>query len=470
MSGGPTAIRCAGCGYEPPPDDPAPFRCPRAAAGDDVDHVMTRRLDASRVRFPEGEEANPYVRYRQLFHSWHLAHGRGMPDADYVGLVEELDKAVAEVDGHGFTVTPFGRAAGLSERLALAPGGVWVKDETGNVSGSHKARHLMGVMVFLRVVERLGLARGAPELAIASCGNAALAAAVVARAAGRDLRVFVPTWAEPAVVRRLEDLRALLTTCPRAEGSAGDPTYRRLLEAVEAGAIPFTCQGNLNGLAVEGGLTLGYEIVSDLAAAGEALDRVVVQVGGGALASALIQAFREAADLGVPVALPRVHAVQTEGGWPLKRAYDRLASRILDALASEGARPEAPGGPEERAALIARHAGEPVVREALAHARAHRSAYMWPWEEEPRSVASGILDDETYDWAAVVEGMLVSGGYPVVVGEETLERANALAVETTGVAVDHTGSAGLAGLLRLREEGAVGPRERLGVLFTGARR
>ena len=57
-----------------------------------------------------------------------------------------------------------------------------------------------------------------------------------------------------------------MTVCARKPGSTGDPTYRRLAEAIAAGAVPFTCQGNLNGLAIEGGETLGWEIVSELAA------------------------------------------------------------------------------------------------------------------------------------------------------------------------------------------------------------
>ena len=93
---------------------------------------------------------------------------------------------------------------------------------------------------------------------------------------------------------------------------------------------------------------------------------------------------------------------------------------------------------------------------------------MWPWEVEPRSVAHGILDDETYDWLAVVEGMLATGGRPLVVDEETLRRANVLALEATGIAVDHTGSAGLAGLLALSRAGELAADERIAVLFTGA--
>ena len=108
-----------------------------------------------------------------------------------------------------------------------------------------------------------------PSLAIASCGNAALAAAVVARAGERELRVFVPVDADQVVVARLEELGAHIEVSERRPGEAGDPTYLRLLDAIAQSALPFTCQGNLNGLAIEGGETIAYEMVSDLAASGE---------------------------------------------------------------------------------------------------------------------------------------------------------------------------------------------------------
>jgi threonine synthase len=448
----PSTLVCAGCGASPEPDDPYPFRCPGAGAGDDTDHVLRRILDVSAVRFPttaaEQSDPGPYIRYRRLFHSYHLARAGGMQDAEYCDLVARLDGQVAEVDGHGFRCTPFGRADVLSERLGFAgDGGVWVKDETGNVSGSHKARHLFGLLVHLEVVERLGRADPArrPHLAIASCGNAALAAAVVAAAGQRELEVFVPVDADPFVVDRLKDLDARVIVCPREPGLPGDPTYHRLRRALAEGALPFTCQGNENGLAIESGFTLGYEM-ADALTGGPPLDRLMMQVGGGALASACIEALGEAALLGSLAAVPRYHAVQTLGAWPLPRAFEHVAARL-------------PAG-----------AGLPDVRAALSYAATHRSEFMWPWEEEPRSIAHGILDDETYDWLAVVEGMLVSGGGPVVVSEDLLARANTLAVDATHIDVDPTGSSGLAGLLALREQGAIGDHERIGVLLTGIRR
>ncbi len=106
----------------------------------------------------------------------------------------------------------------------------------------------------------------------------------------------------------------------------------------------------------------------------------------------------------------------------------------------------------------------------MAEATAHRSAFMRPWAQQPASVATGILDDETYDWRAVVEGMLLTGGRPLVVSEDSLVEASRLAAARTGIPVDPTGSSGLAGLLELRRSGQVGDHDRVAVLFTGRHR
>jgi threonine synthase len=430
-------VACSGCGAEADPNDPYPFRCPNSGT-DEADHVMVRELELDRVGWPRSDEANPFVRYGDLMHWSYLGA------IDVAEMARTLDEAVAEVDGHGFRVTPYQPAEELAGKLGFADGGgVWVKDETDNVSGSHKGRHLMGLLFHLEAVERLGLTDTAsrPPLAIASCGNAALAAAVVAKAGRRELRVFVPVDADPVVVARLEDLDAKIEVCERRPGESGDPTYLRLLDALDGGALPFTCQGNLNGLAIEGGQTLAYEIADQMA--GEPLDHVVVQVGGGALASAVIQGFNEAHALGAMPSIPRIHTVQTEGAHPLERAFHRVE------------------------ALVVRKSD---LERAMKEATAHRAAYMWPWEEEPKSIATGILDDETYDWRAVVRGMLATGGRPVVVDEETLTKANDLATAATGIPVDPTGSSGLAGLLALRAKGVIGDDDRVAVLFTGVRR
>lgn len=391
-------ITCAGCGWIAPPLAPRPFRCPRAGS-DDVDHVLVRRLEsASPVPFFD-REPNPFIRYRTFTHAWHTAQAIGISDDEFVSLIHVP-----------FAETPLERRHGF-----------WIKDETGNVAGSHKARHLMGLMLWLLVAERIDSSLADARLAIASCGNAALAAATIARAYGRVLDVYVPDDASPAVLARIEALGANLTRCAREAGVAGDPAYLRFREAVAHGALPFTCQGNENGLAIEGGQTLGWELASQLAAHATTLDHLFIQVGGGALASATIAALEEAHSLGVLARMPRIHAVQTLAS-PLLRAWERVRERGID--------------------------------EAIAH----RSQFMWPWETAPHSIATGILDDETYDWAAVLRGVLTTGGSVIAVTEDELREANRIA----GAGVSPTGSAGLAGALSRRCEGEVG------VLFTGA--
>jgi threonine synthase len=410
-----TTVSCRCCGFAPP-RDAQPFRC--ALAGrNDGDHVLARRLEGASPEPFFDPEPNPFLRYRQFTHAWHSAIDHGMSDGQFISLVRQFDDKVAEVDGHGFRVTPFVRR----------PDGIWAKDETENLAGSHKGRHLMGIMIWLLVAERSNPWLAKQRLAIASCGNAALAAAVIACAARRPLDVFIPADADSTIVERLESLGAVVAKCGREKSEFGDPAVLRFREAVARGALPFTCQGNENGLAIEGGETLGWEMVSQANAAGISIDRLFVQVGGGALASSCIAAFEEALAMGVIRRMPKIHAVQTRAVHPLVRAYERVVDR---------------GG-----------------LKALPKAIAHRADFMWPWESEPRSVAEGILDDETYDWAAVVRGMLTTGGSPVVVSEQRLLEARMKA----GSGVSVTGAAGLAGLVE------AGPRsnENAAVIFSG---
>ncbi|MCZ6726114.1 MAG: pyridoxal-phosphate dependent enzyme [Acidobacteria bacterium] len=468
----PIRLICSGCGYEVPADEPYAFRCPRAQPGDDIDHVLERLLEPSalppvdrlRADFLSAEP-NPFLKYRLLLGGYQLARRSGWSQSEYEELVTGLDRAIAQVDGHGFEVTPFEASPALTEELGVRR--VWVKDETGNVSGSHKARHLMGLMIHLEIARRLGGAVEASPLAIASCGNAALAAAVVARAAGRELEVFVPEAANRSVVSTLERLGADLKICVREAEITGDPCCHRFRAAVAGGALPFSCQGPDNGLVLEGGQTLVFEMLSTLIAEGAALDRLVVQVGGGALATAAFRAFDEARALGLTASMPRLHAVQSTGASPLARAYDRVVERLLPRVVAPG---DLPPDRASRARLVAERVPASAVDEALEFAATHRSSFMWPWEEEPQSVAYGILDDETYDWLAVVRGMLTSGGYPLVAAEETLLLAHRMAREKTAMPVDPTGSAGLAGYLELRESGELGVDEEVAVLFTGVER
>jgi threonine synthase len=397
----------------------------------------------------DGSSDNPFVRYRTRLDSYAAARASGRSDAEFIALVGRIDAAVAAVAGHGFTVTPLTLFPVLAGSLGVEAA-VHVKDETGNVGGSHKARHLFGVMLHLAVA---GNREG--ELAIASCGNAAVAAATLARAVDRPLRVFIPTWADPEVVRILDSLDARIEVAERQAGEQGDPAYLRFLEAVESGAIPFSVQGSSTPTTLDGGRTIGWELADQLADVPGRI-RLFVQIGGGALASAAWQGLRSARANGDVL----LHAVQTEACAPLARAWrlvtDDLATRlgleVADDLAGRSKTVEDRGS-EARGLMV----DQP-------------DRYMWPWEPVGESAATGILDDVTYDWQTVVGPMIETGGWPVVVGERQILDANELARTHTGIDVDATGSAGLAGLLDDATRKTIEPDDQVVVLFTGIRR
>lgn len=462
------SLVCEGCGAVPPPlaEAPYPFVCAHAGR-DGRDHVLAPVIDPLCATWPIDRGDTPFVRFRRLLHAHSAAIELGLGDAGYLAAVRRLDGAVAAVDGRSFEATPLARAGALAAALG-GEGDVWVKDETGNVSGSHKGRHLFGLLLHLELVRAAGGEPSpAPPLAIASCGNAALAAAVLARAAGRDLRVMVPPDAHPAVLARLRDLGATVRLCPRVPGEPGDPTLAAFHSEVAAGALPFACQGTECGLALDGGRTLGHEV----AASGVPFDRAFVQVGGGALASSLYRGLADARSLGALGRLPRLMAVQAAAVAPLARAYERLAAAVRERLPREGL-PEEPG--DALADRLRTPRIYPTVRAVLAEMASNRAAWLPPWDAPRASLATGILDDETYDALAVLRAMVATCGSPVVVDEPTLAEAEQLGRSATGIDADATATAGLAGLLAWTRRPAPSPPpsrpERTLLLFTGARR
>ena len=354
---------------------------------------------------------NPFLRYRDRLDSYEPVRDGRMSDAHFVDIVARLDEAVSGVDGHGFVETPVVDGAALAGAAGLDIE-LFIKAEPHNVGGSHKARHLMGVAIHILVGEALG-APVTERLAIASCGNAAMGAGVIAAAMDRPLDVFVPTWADAGIVARLESLGSTVSHSERRDGEAGDPAYLRFREAVESGARAFSVQGTDTPTTFDGGRTLGWELADQL----PQIDALYIQVGGGALATSV--------SLAVPDA--RLHPVQAEGCAPLNRAWELLQPDFdFEAASADPAR------------------------------------YMWPWDN-PESFATGILDDVTYDWLPLLERTRITGGEPIVAPEPLIVKAYELAHQHTEIPVCSTGSSGFAGLMHAPPS----QREKVAVLFTG---
>ena len=421
-----TGWRCVVCDATVAIATPFPWRCPHAS-DDDRHHVLTivnRRPSASH---PSPGASSLLAHDHDL--AWAAyADANGFGHAARAELIEQTDAAVRRVAGTGFLPTPFARSDELSDELGFdTDGGVWVKDETGGVAGSQKARHLITILLHLLAAERIGHLTERPRLAIASCGNAALAASTLAASVDWPIDVYVPTWMSDGFGSELDRLGATVHRCERRpDDPPGDPAMFRFRDAVAAGAIPFTVQGPENALALDGGRTIGWEIAEQAIVP---LDRVLVQVGGGAFAACL------GAGLADTSPNTRLHAVQTEGCAPLAVAWERAHHDH--------------GHPADIAS-IGRRWGD----------------LMTVWDD-PHSIADGILDDETYDWLGVFVAMTASGGSPVVAAEVDVERAHALA-RAAGFDVSATGSAGLAGLLTIR--GEIAPSERIALVMSGIQR
>jgi threonine dehydratase len=403
------------------------WKCPLATETD-THHVL--HFENTVEPFRPTDDENPYLAFRKYLAVDSFGAAIGLSEDERIRIITEANAAVAAVAGTGFLRTPLYRSVELSDALGFtAKGGVWIKDETHNVAGSHKARHLFTELLHLLFAEAAGVAPWTsstrPPLAIASCGNAAIAASTLAAAVQWPIYVHVPPAATSEVLVALASLDADVRVCPRLpDDAAGDPCVLRFREAVAVGAIAFGVQGTENAWCLDGGRTIGWEMTEEL---GHLMDRIFIQVGGGAFAACVGASLRSA---GVH---PRLHAVQTEGCAPLARAWEK-------ALATGGARNAGPRWNE----------------------------CMWPWETTPVSIADGILDDETYDWIGVLDAMADTGGAPVVVSEQHVQQAYDWVHSLTSVNVSATGVAGLAGLMAMRSD--IANDERVVVVMSGVER
>jgi threonine synthase len=462
------------------------FSCPGRRSGEE--HTLQRLLDSGaqsadsiRSSWKDGSPRT-FECLRYLLSGCNLLG----PDR-YLRTLDPISDRLRHMEGRNFEVTPLTVESGLGSALGRT-GRLWVKNETANVTGSHKGRHLMATLLYLEALRELKGETAKKRLAIYSCGNAALGAAAVARAGGYELHAFVPGDVDPTVAAMLAERGALVEKIPRVDTGEGDPCYIAFQRALaENGWLPFACAGNDNWSNIEGGATLGWEMMMQLGDRSEGIDSVVIQVGGGALARSVAQAFEEAHQLRFIDALPRIHVCQPEGGFPFVRAYllalaeiARRSGRSFDFSYDRDADPKvqlrrtvvfARSGSDqirEAADFVHGNFNSPMVQSVLHDMAGKASHFMWPWDgAAPHSLAHGILDDVTYDWYFLLRAVLRSGGRAEILSENTIRSAYQKAQHHTGISVCPTGASGLAGLIQLQASGAIDPGEAVGLFFTG---
>ncbi len=428
------------------------------------------------------QDPDPYIIFKNFFYSKYLAEKLNV---NFDLIVDTINEELKKFGEPEFNITPLI----VKDNIEEISGRTLIKNETINVSGSHKARHLMGNILYLEVLRKANIVQDKPKLAIYSCGNAALGAAAVAKAADYFLSVFVPPNLNPNIINSLNGYGANIVECPRIPGESGDPCYNRFQEALASGAVPFSCSGPDNWSNIEGGQTLCLELFAQAALIKQKVSAIVIQVGGGALASSAIKSIEELYSCSAINYFPQIFTVQTEGGFPLFRTYLLIIKEIakLNHLKCSLLIPETTDISLKTKALIAyfdnnldeilsvsAFAKENYVtdkiQQVLSEGAHNMPKYMWAWENEPHSIAHGILDDITYDWYKIVQGMLRSGGIPVTVTEEELIKANTLAKSLTGINVDPTGSSGFTGYLKLKKLGIIPKDFASAVIFTGIER
>lgn len=428
------------------------------------------------------KEKNPFYCFRHFLGSYYLFES----DQTYKEFLHEINQSLQSFDVP-FHLTPFKLEQTLSKIFGHE---LYVKNETGNVSGSHKARHLMGTLLYTEALCRQKKQLKKPQLAIYSCGNAALAAATVAKAAGYQLTAFVPPTVHPTIAEKLHSFDTVVHKVGRDETSigTGDPTYQVFLEYVtKKGFIPFSCSGTDNWSNIDGGETLGLELAVQAKEQKVEFDAILIQVGGGALAHSVMNAFDTLYQIGYLTKLPQFFVIQTSGAFPLVRAYvialNKLAKifKIPFKVAYMKTEPKKSintvyhcmrnFNAADLVTTVKKNFLAPEVQETLTYMLWHKEKYMWPWDGDiPQSVAEGILDDVTYDWHTIISTLFKTGGIPVIATEEELATARKLVHSTTSVHPSVTGTSGLAGMYWLQQKGWLSKKQKIAVIITGQER
>ena len=212
--------------------------------------------------------------------------------------------------------TPLRPAPRLGARLGLSR--LLLKDETGNPTGSFKAR---GLAVAVSRARELGASR----LALPSAGNAASALCAYAARGGLTARVYLPRDV-PALFP--EECRAFGAEVVLVDGVITD--CGRALAAVREKEGWFDVSTLKEPYRLEGKKTMGYELAQQL---GWRLPgNIIYPTGGGTGLVGMWKAFAELQELGLAgPPRPRMITVQAEGCAPVVRAFHAGAERAAPA-------------------------------------------------------------------------------------------------------------------------------------------
>ena len=203
--------------------------------------------------------------------------------------------------GEGMTpLLPGGR---LAESVGLPK--LLVKDESGNPTGSFKARGM--AVAVARAVEL-----GARRLAVPTAGNAGAALSAYAARHGVEAEVYLPADTPSGIARQCEAFGAKVH---RVKGLITDAARE-----VQQRKDVFDVSTLREPYRVEGKKTMGIEVA--LQNGWRMPDAIVYPTGGGTGIVGMWKAFDEMETLGlIGGERPRLYSVQSEGCAPIVRAF-----------------------------------------------------------------------------------------------------------------------------------------------------
>ncbi len=369
-----TGLRCSATGAPAPLDEPA-FLSP-AGKPYLVEYDLGPELAPAWVA-SLAERPWTLWRYREL-----------LPMAD--------SGAVVDLGEGGTPMVPLRRSGPPGVR-------VWIKDESGNPTGSFKAR---GLSLAVNRARELG----APGVELPSAGNAALALSAYAAAAGLPARLALPA-----------DTPAVIAERCRLYGAEVLTGGRTLIQAAERLAAEPRGFFNLSTLKepyrVEGKKTMGLEVAEQMG--WDLPEWIVYPTGGGTGIVGMHKAFDELERLGlVGERRPRFVSVQMAGCAPIVRAFER---------------------------------GDEAAE---------------PWAS-PETGVYGLRVPKAVGDFLILRALRETGGRAVAVEEERLPEAARRAARDEGLLVGPEGAACLVAVEMLAREGAFAEGDRVVVFQTG---
>ncbi len=410
----------------PPPGEIARQQCIRPACGAAYDlksvHQRCGRCGALLDVAYDWERA-PVPDRLGLFDE---RRGTSREPLDYSGVWRFRELLPFAEPGKVLTIgegqTQLRRSDGVAAYVGLKPGCLFLQYEGLNPSGSFKDNGMTGAFTHANMV-------GARYAACASTGNTSASLALFAGVSGL-LRAIVFVGSGKIAYGKLSQALDYGAATLQIAGDFDD-AMRQVQEVCLQTNLYL--MNSLNPFRLEGQKAIMYRVLEGLG--WEAPDWVVVPGGNLGNSSAFGKAFAELHHLGLIPRIPRVAIINSTGADTLHRLVNQAGVRWN-------------GGDVDDAAIKAFY------------------AQMDAEKRKARTIASAIEINRPVNLEKALRTLEVTNGVVRAVPDEAILDAKAM-VGRHGFGCEPASAASVAGARLLREQGVIGPSERVACILTG---